>query len=158
MGPFNFPISLLPSVCPLAPVHSARPRVPPSGSGTTIPGWPAQPRAVALPKCTGTGFDGISPAAWPARLSRGQAAGGSSQTFVHPSPHAMPRFSLTTMSTRLFCEATICANSYWSLLLEEVVEIATSEPNTAQPTDSYVTSIAILPDEDATPSASSPPD
>jgi hypothetical protein len=40
-GLFDFPISLLPIVSPLVPVHSVRPRVPPSGSGTIGRGWPA---------------------------------------------------------------------------------------------------------------------
>jgi hypothetical protein len=46
---------------------------------------------------------------------------------------------------------------YGSLLLEEVVEIPRSEPNAAQPGDSYVTDIQILPNEDTVPSADSPP-
>jgi hypothetical protein len=44
---------------------------------------------------------------------------------------------------------------YGSLLVEEVLEIPTSEPHAVHPVDSYVTSIEILPNEDATPSAGS---
>ena len=46
---------------------------------------------------------------------------------------------------------------YGSLLLEEVVEIPRSKPNAAQPGDSYVTDIQILPNEDTVPSADSLP-
>jgi len=46
---------------------------------------------------------------------------------------------------------------YGSLLLEEVVEIPMSQPNAAQPGDSYVTDIRILPNEDTVPSADSLP-
>ena len=44
---------------------------------------------------------------------------------------------------------------YGSLLVEEVVEIPTSEPNAVQPADSYVTGIEILPNDDSVPSADS---
>lgn len=47
---------------------------------------------------------------------------------------------------------------YSLLLAAEVVEIPTSDPSAAQPADSYVTDIQILPNEDTTPSADSLPD
>jgi hypothetical protein len=47
---------------------------------------------------------------------------------------------------------------YWSLLLEEVAEIPTSEPNTVQPADSYVTNLEVLPNEDSVPPADFLPD
>lgn len=46
----------------------------------------------------------------------------------------------------------------WSLLLEEVIEILTSEPSAAQPGDSYVTKIELLPNEDSAMAADSLPD
>ena len=47
---------------------------------------------------------------------------------------------------------------YGSLLLEEVMEIPTSEPSAAQPGDSYVTNIELFPNKDSVMAADSLPD